>query len=219
LFTGGRAGNSISSDGEVGKGRTYGSAPFSRLGGLHGAVPLGVEQGAEQAGQQVVDGGPLSASNGLDCRSLVEWELHAEPVSWAVSDLDAACRASPGDYAGRGVLDPNRRAGGGNTVCTSATFSGDHCDAKINNTNQCIYFQNVNKTICKLITAFSSSYQTQPGDSGGPVFNRAGTTPDSGPQAYARGMLVGAYSANPGVFAYTGTGEVQQQLNVGVLGG
>lgn len=108
---------------------------------------------------------------------------------------------------------------GGNTVCTSATFSGDHCDAKINNTNQCIYFQNVNKTVCKLITAFSSSYHTQPGDSGGPVFNRAGTTPDSGPQAYARGMLVGASQANPGVFSYTGIGEVQQQLNVGVLGG
>lgn len=108
---------------------------------------------------------------------------------------------------------------GGNTVCTSATFSGDHCDAKINNNNQCIYFQNVNKTTCKLITAFSPSYRLIPGDSGGPVFNRGGITPDSGPNAYARGMFVGAYGGNPSVFAYTGIGEVQQQLGVAVLGG
>jgi len=108
---------------------------------------------------------------------------------------------------------------GGNKVCTGGSFSGTQCSAKILNTNQCHYFSDSRKTICGLIDAFSPSYHVQGGDSGGPVYNRAGVTADTGPDVYARGLLTGINGANPGIFSYTPITRVQSRLGVNLLGG
>jgi hypothetical protein len=126
--------------------------------------------------------------------------------------------SSGGTFPVKGYI-PAASQSGGNTVCTSGSYSGDHCDATIYATGQCIHFTDINKTTCGLIVAQSSSYTIQGGDSGGPVFNRGGTTANSGPNAYARGLITGVYSANTSLFAYTPIDYATRALGVSVLAG
>ncbi|MCK9895428.1 S1 family peptidase [Frankia sp. AgB32] len=108
---------------------------------------------------------------------------------------------------------------GGNKVCANGSFSGEHCGGRINATDQCLYFDDAARTICHLDTVYSPGFQTVGGDSGGPVYNHAGVTADSGPDIYARGLVTGAYNGNKSLWVFTPMNIWTAQLGVTVLGG
>jgi len=108
---------------------------------------------------------------------------------------------------------------GGNKVCSDGSFTGENCSGKIDATNQCLYFQDSRKTICKMIVVFSPGFQPKPGDSGGPVYNHAGITQNTGPDIYARGLISGSYGANQSLWAYTPVSAWNSLLGVQILAG
>ncbi|WP_157467484.1 hypothetical protein [Frankia sp. QA3] len=108
---------------------------------------------------------------------------------------------------------------GGNKVCSDGSYTGEHCGGTINATDQCLYFMDSRKTICKLIVVYSPGFQPIPGDSGGPVYNHGGTTADTGPNIYARGLITGSYGGNQSLWAYTPVSAWRTLLGVEILGG
>lgn len=110
------------------------------------------------------------------------------------------------------------QASGETGICADGYRSApEHCGGKILLTGQCVQWVTGLHT-CNEILVVDYSFQVQPGDSGGPVYNHITSGTYAG-GLNVRGLINGYYMPNPSIWVYTPITQVNRALGLSPLAG